>query len=394
MSPDPFSATASALGYLYQCKFALLAALERMDGSPLLIEIETLDDVTFPEGSGPTQLIQLKHHTGESVPDLTTASADLWTTLRVWCERRVSGKLSDDACLILITTAGCAEGSAPALLGASDRNVEAAEEMLIAFARSSEAKSSKAGRTAFGALDRTQRLAILDRVTVIPGAPEIDELDDRLSRRLRFVRPSRVAYVRERMVEWWYRRCAEHLSGKRPGPIQSAEIDLKIESLGDALAIDNLPIDVPEPAEADVRELEDSVFIRQLALLRVSGARILQAAKDYMRAFSQRSRWIGAELLTVGDLAEFETTLVEEWRRRFLVMCDELGQAAAEEEICREARRFYQWFELEADFPIRPRCTAPFLTRGSFHILSDQLRVGWHPRFESLLADQDEAITA
>ena len=394
MSSDPFSAAASALGYLYQCKYALLAALERMDGSPLLIEIETLDDIAFPQGSEPMELLQLKHHTGERPSDLTTGNTDLWATFRVWCDRLGSGALSDDACLFLITTARCAAGSAPALLGVSDRDVEMAERLLLGYAVDSKARSTRTARKAFTELSRTQRLALLDRVRIIPEAPGIDKLDDRLNQRLRFVRPSRVNYVRERMVEWWYRRCAEHLSKKYPGAIQSVEIDLKIESLSDALTSDNLPIDVPEPAEADLGNVGNSMFARQLALLPVSGVRVLQAAKDYMRAFSQRSRWLGAELLTVGDLADYESTLISEWRRRFVVMCDELGPAAAGEEMRREARQFYKWFEIEADFPIRPRCTAAFVTRGSFHILSDQMRVGWHPSFESLLADSDEESTA
>ena len=394
MNSNPFEASASALGYLYQCKYALLAALERMDGSPLLIEIETLDDVTFPEGGDPMELLQLKHHQGERPADLTTASADVWTTLRVWCARLTDGALSDDACLFLITTAGCAADSAPAFLGVSNRDAEKADSLLLGYAMTSDAKATRSAREAFRALTRTQRLHLLDRVRVIPDVPMIDGLDDRLNQRLRFVRPSKVDYVRERMVEWWYARSAEHLSKKRPGPINSAEIDLKIESISDALTADSLPIDVPEPHDADLGDVAESTFARQLALLPVSSIRVLQAAKDYMQAFSQRSRWLGAELLTIGDLAEYEAALIAEWRRRFNVMCDELGPVAAQEEMRREAKQLYKWVELEADFPIRPRCTAAFVTRGSFHILSDQMRVGWHPDFEGILGSAIEESTA
>jgi hypothetical protein len=394
LSSDPFNATASALGYLYQCKYALLAALERMDGTPLLIEIETLDDVTFPDNGDPMELLQLKHHQGDQPTDLTTASTDIWASLRVWCTRLTQGDLPEDACLFLITTAGCVAGSAPALLGVTDRHVEEAESLLLEYARNSKAKGTRAARKAFLSLTRTQRQHMLDRVRVIAQAPMIDDLDNRLNIRLRFVRPSKVDSVRERMVEWWYARCAEHLSGKSPGPINSVEIDLRIEWLSDALTADNLPIDVPEPLEADLGDVGDSVFARQLALLPVSSARVLQAAKDYMQAFSQRSRWLGAELLTIGDLAEYEANLVSEWRRRFNVMCDELGPAAAEEEMRREAKQLYKWVEMDADFPIRPRCTAAFVTRGSFHILSDQMRVGWHPDFEGLLGAAMEESTA
>ncbi len=394
MSADPFSAAASAVGYLYQCKYALAASLERMDGRPLLVEIETLDDVTFPADDNPLELLQLKHHEADTPPELTTASRDLWSSLRVWATRLVAGDLSEDARLYLITTAECAADSAPALLRPAGRNVEEASALLQTYAEGTDAQSTKAGREAFLGLKQSQRLRLLDRVWVLDGEPSIDDLDGLLSKKLRFVRPTKTDYVRDAMVEWWYRRCAEHLSGKSAGPISSTEIEMKIESIGDSLATDNLPVDVEEPDVGELGDFAARLFSKQLALLPVSSSRVLQAAKEYMQAFTQRSRWLGGELLTVGDLAEYEGRLIDEWRRRFNVMCDELGPAAASEEMKREAKALYKWVELDADFPIRPRCTAGFVTRGSFHILSDQLRVGWHPDFENLLASAIEEESA
>lgn len=394
MTGDPFDASSSAVGYLYQCKYALVASLERMDGTPLLVEVETLDDVTFPADSSPLELLQLKHHQGEQPPDLTTTSRDVWSTLRVWASRLVAGDLTEDARLYLITTAHCAEGSAPAMLRTSGRDVEQATLLLLQYAEGSDANSTKAGRDAFKNLKHSQRLRLLDRVSILDGEEKIDDLDLRLSTCLRFVRPSKAGYVRESMLEWWYRRCAEHLSGKSIGPISSAEIEMRIESIGDSLAVDNLPVDVPEPADGDVGDFADRVFAKQLALLPVSSTRVLQAAKEYMQAFTQRSRWLGGELLTVGDLGEYEGRLIGEWRRRFNVMCDELGPSAAADEMQREAKALYKWVELDADFPIRPRCTAGFVTRGSFQILSEQLRVGWHPNFEDMLSSAIDEATA
>lgn len=386
MTGDPFGASASLVGYLYQCKYALLASLERMDGRPLLVELESLDDIAFPRGDAPMELLQLKHHQGEAPPALTTASKDLWSSLRVWATRLSAGDLSQDARLYLITTAECADDSAPSFLRPTKRDAEKADALLLAYAGDTGAESTKAGREAFKNLQASQRLNLLDRIWVLDSEPLIDDLDHRLASRLRFVRPSKVDYVRESLVEWWYRRCAESLSGKTPGPIASAEIELKIEAIGDALSMDNLPVDVSEPGDDELGDFANRHFARQLSLLPVSSARVLQAAKDYMQAFTQRSRWLGSELLTVGDLVDYERLLIDEWRRRFNVMCDELGTAAAEEEMQREAKALYKWVELEADFPIRPRCTAGFVTRGSFQILSDQLRVGWHPNFEQLLS--------
>jgi hypothetical protein len=67
-------ASASATGYLFQCRYALLAGLQAIPDSPqLAISIEKFDDVAFESSGEPTQLIQTKHHVGKA-GNLTDAS--------------------------------------------------------------------------------------------------------------------------------------------------------------------------------------------------------------------------------------------------------------------------------------------------------------------------------
>lgn len=76
-------ASASATGYLFQCRYALLAGLQAIAKSPQLeISIEKFDDVGFEVDGEPTQLIQTKHHVGK-LGNLTDASVDLWKTLLI-----------------------------------------------------------------------------------------------------------------------------------------------------------------------------------------------------------------------------------------------------------------------------------------------------------------------
>ena len=67
-------ASASATGYLFQRRYALLVGLRAIPNSPELeISIEKLDDVAFESGGEPRQLIQTKHHIGK-LGQLTDAS--------------------------------------------------------------------------------------------------------------------------------------------------------------------------------------------------------------------------------------------------------------------------------------------------------------------------------
>ena len=82
-----FSASDSALGYLFQCRFALLHSLRKLrtDDDDFLVSIETADDVVFERQGSPIELLQLKRHVKHAA-NLTDASVDMWKSLRIWCE--------------------------------------------------------------------------------------------------------------------------------------------------------------------------------------------------------------------------------------------------------------------------------------------------------------------
>ena len=71
------------LGYLYQCREALLLAIVETRSQPgLSVSIERFDDVAFEQNGTATELLQLKHHVNPA--SLTDMSVDLWKTLRIW----------------------------------------------------------------------------------------------------------------------------------------------------------------------------------------------------------------------------------------------------------------------------------------------------------------------
>ncbi len=113
--------------------------------------------------------------------------------------------------------------------------------------------------------------------------------------------------------------------------------------------------------------------------------RIVFAIRNFYRAFEHRSRWVGEELLLVGDLEKYEDRLFEEWDLKFVRMCDDLAPEALDDEMVEASKRIYEWAEDIREFPIRPGVSEPSITRGSFHMLADKPRIGWHPRYEEIL---------
>ena len=126
-------------------------------------------------------------------------------------------------------------------------------------------------------------------------------------------------------------------------------------------------------------------FVRQIELTKAGKRRIAAAIRDYYRAFEQRSRWLRDELLVVPDLQNYEKRLVEEWELQFEAVRDELGDRATETAKEEAARTVLGWAE-QTLIPIRTNVTEPFVSRGSLHMLSDELRIGWHVDFRDRLA--------
>jgi hypothetical protein len=106
----------------------------------------------------------------------------------------------------------------------------------------------------------------------------------------------------------------------------------------------------------------------------------------------QRSRWLSEDQLLFEELERYEDRLVDEWRRKYNQMLEDAGSSsAAETDQAAAGRWLYNWFQDQADIPIRPRCHEPYVQRGTYHLLAgnenDGPRVGWHPEFLSRIRE-------
>jgi hypothetical protein len=124
--------------------------------------------------------------------------------------------------------------------------------------------------------------------------------------------------------------------------------------------------------------------VRQLQIIGVGGNRIGYAKRDFYRAFVQRSKWTREHVVLDEELERFERVLVEEWEPRYAAMCDDTSEADGEDpRLSTGGRDIYDWVEMEARFPLRT-LTSKSLNVGSYHMLANALRVGWHREFRKL----------
>lgn len=380
--PIDFSAADSAVGYLYQVRIALLSALKRLAcDETFALYLETLDDVVFESKGSALDLLQLKHHCDRAA-NLTDASPDLWKSLRVWMDGRAHGTIPPDARLFLITTSDVGPGSAASKLMAKDRDEPEAQKRLDHTATISANDTNRTAYQLYRRLSATEKSALLSTVVIAPKAPDITNVGDSIRAEARLaVRREHLDPFVDRLEGWWFGRALGQLIDAASPPILSTELESEWHDLQEQFNHDALPVDQDIlEQEVNAAAYEDAVFVHQVRLAGIGPKRILTAIRDYYRAFTQRSRWMREELLLVPELNRYERLLREEWELQFDRLVDEIGPEAAEDAMFQAAQRLYAWVE-NAHYPIRPQVKEGSLSRGSFHILADSLRVGWHPQF-------------
>jgi len=389
-----FSAAHSAVGYLYQARLALAECLRyAYSDSAIEIAIEKLDDVSFEKNGSELELLQTKHHL-HKCGDLTDSSIDLWKTMRVWSEAtKADPSLPGRTRFALITTAQAPTGSAASYLRpATDRSVsreiEKADSILMNAAADSKNTALEKAFAAFSSLSPAIRKSLLGAIEILDNAPRIIELDAIIEDRLRMIAPRGKASVARELIEgWWWPRICATLQSDHASTISIIEVEQKLDDIRDGLKRDALPLEMEDvdPPECEFLALEEMRFVQQLRVVGVGVNRLQFAKRDYYRAFTQRSRWARQNLLFDGEVYRFEKTLIEEWEPRFSRMCDGLEEDCDEATASRAGQDLYHWVETEARFPFRTT-SSRFLNVGSYHMLADEFRLGWHPKYATLLA--------
>jgi rhodanese-related sulfurtransferase len=391
---NPHSAAASAMGYLFQCRYALLAGLRAAPDKPeLTISIEKFDDVAFEANGAPTDLIQTKHHIGKA-GDLSDTSVDLWKTIAIWLK-----SVAEDieapfrTKFLLLTTSNAPGNSAASLLRMRDRDEGAADRLLVAAAKSSENKKIIDACAAYAARPENLRLSLLRAITILDGSPNIIDVREEIEREVHHAAPrDQITKLVERLEGWWFGAVIRTLSGAAPAAIPVLAIEQRVDELREEFKRDSLPVDFKTvvPTESVVAELDRRPFVRQLRKIEIGPKRIEFAIRDYYRASEQRSRWAREELLIDGELEHYERELTEAWEPRHAANVEEAYSCSAERKV-ELGQTLFKWVELDANFPLRT-VRERFLTHGSYHILANRYQVGWHPDFQADSDQQDKEV--
>jgi hypothetical protein len=380
-----FSASAPALGYLFQIRFALDRILSASAEADMMLE--NLDDISFHTEGTPAELIQTKHHA--RVSNLTDSSEELWKTIRIWADHFSSGKIDPSNVLLTLVTNGSSATDTVAFWlspVSSERNVNLAIERLNSVAATSSNTALETSITQYNRLNDGEKRRLVSAITVLTNTPGIIDVTANIKKQLIYaVREPSLDDLFSRLEGWWLSRAIKCLRDK--SVVSAKEVRAQVHDFAEQYRQDSLPIDdfFEKPLSVDDVNPSERGFIDQLKLIKVGTTSLTKAISDYYRAFTHRSKWLRNGNLQVGEINRYETQLIDEWQRVFAAIKTELPADSQDEILEKTGRALFNRIESEFQIHIRPRADQPFIMRGSYHILASSGRVGWHPYFEEKL---------
>lgn len=379
------SAVGPAAGYFFQLRYGLLRALEVFRNHPTsIISVETLDDVSI-EGQSLSIDSQLKHSVDPETK-ISKYSPAIWRTLAIWMERLRAG-VEDHHEFHFITTSFVEEDNPLHFLkpNPSDLDINAAIQGLEEAAKSSTNEKTAKDRNAFLSASDGERLSLVRRIRLADSTPNIEAIGRDIENLIHYAcEPSQVEALREDLEGWWIGRIFGKWVQDEGAQVELEELGARMRFLKERYKPDDLPLDVPEPDCEDVTE--DSIFIKQIRAVTDSERRIRNAQKAFLRASVQRSKWVREFRIDPAELDSFDEKLKDRWEAHHAGECDSLSADASDEDKTAMGKEILKWAET-SEVPIRTTKSV-YLTSGSYHALSDSLKVGWHPDFSELFGNK------
>jgi hypothetical protein len=390
-SISQFSAAPSAIGYLYQFRLALLLIVRKaesaIDVDKLGVSIELDDDIALTQGDLPTTLVQSKSHL-DTQKHITDGHPDIWKTIRVWAHpAKLSGDSVDLTRCLFITTQAQDESAASFLQEGDDRDIDKAIAALNAAAAKSDSVNLKPAIDSWQNLTPMQKRSLVNSIYVMDGSPDAAQIAQELGRLLfRHKAPTDQQKMLQLLEGWWIDRVTAHLYAiareRREDVIRWSEVRLQIDQVMSQFGIDALPNDFGS-ADPDVPinpSSDSRCFVHQMRLIGVTHERMRFAIRDHWRAREQRSKWIRDMRLLPEELRRYDQLLGEEWER---VADDHCSGVDANDVSAARAASVKVFREIEKRQIQLRTFSEIFLTRGSYHILSDfPPKLGWHPSWK------------
>ncbi len=357
-----------------------------------MVGIETLDDVSVVDRTGRIIREQDKHYTSNR-PPLADRSKDFWKSLFIWLAAIESGEVNDleKTEFHLVTNKVVSKGLVYDLLKLQNGSTDSSWQNFLKKLRAAGASPPKGLKTFVNGVLRhpdDALIAFVKRIRVTDGRLgssgkslreqiadalhlERNNVDDVLNGLLGWIHDTALLLIRDGRPAWF----SWEDFGERYRRELFAHCD--VQFFRETAAAD---IAVTDQERAKYRQ---NLFVKQLLWLGLSegNEQLIEAIDDVYRSVTETVRLTKQGVVTPRDFCAFDDRLVAKWKS--------LRRVHAPRPLPSDEAALQKLGKMVLDYAMDHREMLAgqqtqewYLTRGAFHKLADEPRLGWHPNYE------------
>lgn len=391
MTLSRHSAPGPAAGFAYQFERALNWLAQKDAGS--CIGVETDDDVAVRNSDSTMVLEQDKHSVRESAEPFDDRSHGLWNTLATWIEAIESGHKSvETTSFLMVTNNAVPECIARRIARAeSEKEIDACIVELQKVAADPPNHIVKlVQRVLLPKSSGTLRAVIrtIDLSDASDGTASVDlrkktighlQLPEWCSGDCDSIANELLGWLHTEVMSAWQQNQPAWIERNHFVNQLHAIVGRRKREVARERAEFLIPI-----ADEHVGREKGRPFVRQLHLVTDDDAIVDTAIREFIRCNIEKARLSREGDITDRDWSAFEDTLLSRWnkiRSRVIRMKGGTGESDIGFEI------FTETTENHKERLAGSETEQVYLTSGTYHRLADLLRVGWHPRYETLMRE-------
>lgn len=350
------------------------------------VSLEYLDDVAVHYADGTLLLEQCKSALGHN--PISDWSDDLWKTVANWLDAVETLKVdgAKTSFQLYVTPPKPGKLSAAMHSAADAKAVEAlVKQIQDKLKKKAEAPKCIGHVQRFLNATGALRLAVVGKTTVC--ATDADPLEP-IRERLRATVPEASLEVICASAIGQAKEAADKcIRRKAPALLGVAEFRRNFHAFVQQNNLAGyLPTFTAAPSEDAAKALLTSrpVFVRQLQLIEASQEQLIRAASDLMRTSGDKVKWADQGLVFDGTFEDWEDTLL----RKHNAAQSEVQDTYSEKTQEVQGRIVYNRCAA-MDVPLDSRAVPGHFTHGGFNDLADRRKLGWHPKHQILLDEED-----
>lgn len=383
------SAAGQLFGYSLQFPRALLRLLQAGEGESVGVEVCGDVSVFFPEGI----VLSEEDKSSLGTNPLTDRSENLWKTFFNWITAVKDGELQvDKTRFVLYSNHEVTDKSLASLF----KKVSTKEDATSAIQTAKDRlKAVVKGHELFNYLDYVvnqngetfERLLMRFELVTNHVADDVYE-DIRGAIRGKMIGAAYVEYILDNLTGWVQKTINGHIARRENAVITFESFRHQWVTLFDRsrqqVLIDFAVTHLPDAEALAARMQARPTYVKQLEMIDADQTEIMEAVSDYYRADSNRLEWIEKEIIDESAMLDFAGRLKSfHANRQRQIELTERDRVEAE----RGKLLLYDCKQRHEALSGQP---PPDRTiQGTYHVLAEEKQVGWHPRWGTIIADQE-----